>query len=150
MDFQNALTKAAGLCSMGERCSSDIRNKLREWEVSDEEIRMVLDRLIKEKFIDEDRYCRFFVRDKFRFNKWGKRKIEYELKRKSIPQELISKSLEIIDEEEYFDSIVSILVQKLKQIKQKDKHKTRASLIRFAASRGFEADLIYKAVDRLL
>lgn len=38
-------------------------------------INRIIDRLVVEKFIDEERYCRAFVNDKFRFAKWGKMKI---------------------------------------------------------------------------
>lgn len=59
----------------------------------------IIARLLKERFIDESRYTRFFVNDKLRFNKWGRVKIGYELYKKNIPSPIREESLAAIDEE---------------------------------------------------
>ena len=71
----DAFYRAAALCSRAEKCSSDIMTKLSQWGVGEENASVVLKQLIEEKYVDDERYARSFVRDKFRFNKGGKIKI---------------------------------------------------------------------------
>ena len=63
--------------------------------MDDDAIDKIIDRLKAEKYIDEARYCRSFINDKLRFNKWGRKKIEFALKQKQIPLELISDAFKI-------------------------------------------------------
>ena len=79
-----ALTKAQNLCATQEKCISDIRKKLFDWKLPSTEHDSVINTLLEDKFIDEQRYALFYTKDKFNYNKWGKIKIEYALKQKNI------------------------------------------------------------------
>ena len=97
------LRKAASYCSIAEHCIEDVNNKLQKWNVPAEWHEPIIDRLIADGFIDENRYAKAFVVDKFRLNKWGKTKIALALKLKGVSKEDISEALELIDEGEYDD-----------------------------------------------
>ncbi len=86
---KKALTSMQNLCSKAEKCKQEIRNKLILQKMNPSDIEWVIKNLEAEKFIDEHRYTSFYVRDKFRFNKWGKIKIRYNLRGKEIPDEII-------------------------------------------------------------
>lgn len=150
MDYNKALYKAAALCSKQERCISEIQNKLIKWEISEVESNKIIQHLIDEKYIDEQRFAAYFVRDKFRFNGWGKIKIRYHLKQKEILLSHIDNALEEIDPSEYQTKLAKLLHTKLKQIKNKDTWQTKAALIRFGQSRGFEPHLIYQCIDNIM
>ncbi|MCU4162442.1 regulatory protein RecX [Carboxylicivirga caseinilyticus] len=150
MDYKKALYKAAALCSQQERCVSEIRKKLVNWEVSDEETNKAIQFLIEEKYINEQRFAEFYVRDKFRFNGWGKIKIKYHLKQKEIANSDIENALAEINSSDYFSKLAELLQGKLKQIKNKDVWQTKAALARFGQSRGFEPHLIFQCIDEIL
>ena len=151
MDVKKALSRAAAYCSRQERCVYDVKRKLEAWEVDPEKFGAIIETLVKEKFIDEERYSLFYARDKFRFNGWGRVKISYSLKQKGIPGDVIQKALSEIDETEYGQKLFELLKNKLKQIKDKnDRYKVKAAMIRFAQSRGFEPDRIYSVVEKLI
>ena len=80
-----ALNKAAAYCTLCERCISEVSAKLTAWGVPFTEQEKIIARLIDEKFIDEARYCRAFVNDKLRFNRWGRIKIIATLRYKHLP-----------------------------------------------------------------
>ena len=147
MTFEEALVKASNICARQEKCVFDIEKKLKDWEVAPEVGFKVVDQLIKEKFIDEERYIRFYVKDKFLFNRWGKIKIRWQLKAKQIYGSVVDEALLQIDEDEYKSALAQLLIQKRRNIKDDDKYKIKASLIRYASSRGFEPDLIYQVLD---
>ncbi len=150
MDYKKALEKAAALCAQKERCLSDIRKKLQNWELSDSEIEDALSYLVKEKYIDESRFAQYYVRDKFRFNQWGKIKISYMLNGMEVDKKNIQNALNEINELDYQECLTALLKTKHKKLKNKDFWQTKAALIRFAQSRGFETDLTYKVIETLL
>ena len=68
-----ALKKAARYCSTAEHCRAEVAEKLRQWGVPASSAEQILTRLVQERFIDEERFCRAFVNDKHLLAKWGKR-----------------------------------------------------------------------------
>ncbi|WP_291862153.1 regulatory protein RecX [Marinilabilia sp.] len=150
MDYKTALNKASLLCSRQEYCRSDILKKLEKWNLPTEETERILQKLMAEKFLDEERYTTFYVRDKFRFNKWGRKKIWWQLRQKGIEQSTISKALEQIDPQEYRNKLQEIIQDKIKQVKNKEPIQQKAAVIRNAVSKGFEYHEILPLVEQLL
>ena len=140
------LHKAASFCSISEHCVSEVEDKLTAWGVSTEDKQKIIDRLISEDFINEKRFSTFFVKDKFRFNKWGKMKISYALKAKGLNKEVISDAMNTIDDGEYEEMLTSLLKTKLVGLKYEFDYEKQGKLFRFAQGRGFENNVI----DRVL
>ena len=134
------LSYAMSLCSRSEMCREDIREKLSRWDTEPEKIEEIIQILEKENFLNEERFTGFFIRDKLKFNKWGKIKIRYFLKMKKIPESIINNGLENIDEGEYLDLMRNELIKK-PEFKSKKKNDI-SKLVRFAQSRGFELENI--------
>lgn len=130
--------KMSAYCSTAERCKADVEDKLRKTDASDNDIEDILKRLETDGFIDERRYANAFAADKFRFNKWGRRKIEYALRTKKVPGTYIAEAINAIDPEEYERTKQELIESKVKTLKG-DKNDTanKARIIRYIASRGF-------------
>jgi len=144
--LEELLHKAASYCSISEHCVSEVEEKLTAWGVSITDKQKIIDRLISEDFINEKRFCIYFVKDKFRFNKWGKIKISYAMKQKGLSNEQINNALSTIDDGEYEELLASILKTKLVGLKYEYEYEKQGKLFRFAQSRGFESNVI----DRIL
>jgi regulatory protein len=147
--LEELLHKAASYCSISEHCVSEVETKLDAWCVGCDDKSTIIKRLIAEDFINEKRFCIFFVKDKFRFNKWGKIKISFALKGKGINNALISEALNTIDDGEYEELLASILKTKLVGLKYEFEYEKQGKLFRFAQSRGFENNVIEKALRNL-
>ncbi len=143
------LHKAASYCSISEHCISDVDEKLTTWGACQSDKQEILDRLISDNFINEKRYCNYFVKDKFRFNKWGKIKISYALKQKGLKDEQINEALTTIDDGEYEEMLASILKTKLIGLKYKFEYEKQGKLFNFAQSRGFESSVINRIIRTL-
>ena len=141
--YKTALNKAMTLCAGREMCSSDIRSKLYSWGVKDDDAEKILYALAQGKFIDEERYAAAFVKDKFRYNKWGKIKTGAALRMKRIPDEVIRKALDSIDNVEYLDLLKSIVEKQRKTVKAKNQYDLKGKLLRHCLSKGFESHLVY-------
>lgn len=145
---ENALARAADLCSRSEQCRQEISEKLYRWGLGSNDIEKILARLEKERYIDDRRYARAYTADKFRFSGWGKRKIILMLRSKRIDATYIAEAIGRIDPEEYTDTALRLLKSKCRgQIPESREESAR--LIRFGMQRGFEADTLFKALNRL-
>lgn len=146
---EKALHLLAAYCSNAERCEDEVRKKMVRWEISQESQESILSHLQKEDFLNEVRFCKAFVNDKLRFNKWGAKRIYYELARKKISPKLIKMSLEEIDGDENEKILMQILTSKQKVTKSKNSYDLHQKLFRFALGRGFDCSLINASLKRL-
>jgi regulatory protein len=149
LDEIKLLHSTASYCSVGERCISDVSKKLVAAGVAPEMGKRIIERLVKENFINESRYSRSFVNDKFKFNRWGRIRIRYELQRKKIPDELISAALDEIDEEAYRSLLFDLLKERKRTIKGNSERDVFYKLCRFATGRGFESPLVIQCLKPL-
>ena len=145
----SAYDKAALLCSRYEKCTSQIYEKLKLWGLSTAESEQVVKQLVEEKYLDDERFARAYVKDKFRFNHWGKQKIAHVLRAKNISPEILDLALEEIVDDDYSDNLRKLLTDKEKSIKSKDKYDKRNKLMRFALGRGFESGKVYAIFKEL-
>lgn len=147
---EQALYKAAAYCSKGEKCLSEVTEKLRQWGVPDEFWDEITNRLISEKYVDEKRYAECYTKDKFRFNKWGKTKIALMLRSKGIETEYITNAIDTISDEEYTATLEQLLADKKRSLKITDNRILRAKLINHALSKGFEYNAAYHVIDNIM
>lgn len=141
--YKTALSKAMALCSKREYCIDDIRSKLSSWSIDESDANKIIMILIKENFINEKRYAEAFVKDKFRYNKWGKVKIRGGLKLKKIPCEIIKTALDSLDDETYRKTIEDLISAHRRTVKAKNQYDLKGKLLRYGLSKGFESDLLY-------
>ena len=147
MTQQEILSKLTALCARAEYCSHEMRQKMRKWgaDVATEEA--VLAYLVKEKYIDDSRYARLFVKDRIQSNKWGRRKVEQALWQKRIDEDIRQQVLDEVDEEEYLAVLRPLLKQKRKSTKAQSDYELNQKLMRFAIGRGFTFDIIRQCID---
>ena len=141
------LNKAATYASRCEHCESEVREKLVSWGATEEEQEAIIEYLVEERYIDNQRYAKSYAKDKFRFNHWGKYKISMMLRSKNIGNEEIEVALGEIDEEEYVERLEQMLRDKLRSIKYSSEYEKKGKLFKFAQSRGFESSAISKVID---
>lgn len=142
-----AYTRLSALCAVAEYCTADMLKKMEKWELPEGAEERIMDKLKAEKFIDEQRYARAFVRDKFRYNHWGRKRIGMELGMKGIDKNVCLDALEEIDEEEYTSMLKQLIESKKKTFKGKTPYEVKMKLMRFAAGRGFEPAEISRCLD---
>lgn len=138
--------KAAAFCAYQERCISEIREKMYEWKVESEDATQIIEKLIEEKYIDEERFAKLYAGSKFRTKKWGKLKIRYMLKQKNIPNTLIIKGLQEINPETYYEVLQELALQKKEAMKS---NFDKAKLYNHLISKGYENDLVREAINEL-
>lgn len=144
---QEAYLTLAAICAKAEHCQWEMLEKMRRWELSDEAQARVMERLVKERYVDDERYARAFVLDKIRYNKWGQRKVEQALWQKHIDGDIRQRVLSEVDDEEYLSVLRPLLKQKRRSVKASSDYEMNQKLIRFALGRGFTFDIIRQCLD---
>lgn len=149
------LQKMGAFCAYRERHAEEIRQKMRRMQCPPEEIDYVLGRLEEEGLIDEARYARAFAHDRFRFHQWGRIKIDAHLREKGIDRHDRHQALQSeVDPEAYRETLYDLLQKKLRQLDPAlnalDDPNIRAKMHRYAAQKGYEAELVRSLTEQVL
>lgn len=115
--------------------------------MSDEAQARVMQRLVGERYVDDERYARAFVRDKIRYNKWGRRKVEQALWMKRIDDDIRERVLGEVDDGEYLAVLRPLLQQKRRSTKAATDYELNQKLVKYALGRGFTFDIIRQCID---
>lgn len=147
LTYEQALNRAAALCSQAERCPYDIFEKAIGWGLTNEDAARLVAALTKEKFLSEERFAHAFAHDKFTYAHWGRQKIQYALRMKRIDDRLIASVLdEIVDADSYLETLADQIRTKMRGMKRPLSRQDYAKVYRFAAQRGYESAAISQAI----
>ena len=144
---QEALQKLSALCARAEHSSGEMLEKMRRWQLSEDARERVLDRLIDEKFVDDERFARLFVREKIRFDRWGRRKIEQALYQKGVASDISHRVLDEVDDEAYVAELKKLIAAKRRSVQAESEYEMRAKLTKYALGRGFDYNVIRQCID---
>lgn len=147
---EQALSSLMRQCARAEKCSGDALRLMRRWGVSDVDANKILDRLRRERFIDDGRYAAAYVRDKMRFSGWGERKIRAALRTKGIATHIIDLALGELEEVDNSSRLEEIVRKKAAKTTARDLYELKGKLVRFGMSRGFDLDDVIAATERVL
>ncbi|OYP41726.1 RecX family transcriptional regulator [Prevotella sp. P5-50] len=147
MTEQEAYLRLAALCAQAEHCEYEMQEKMRRWEIADDAQARVMQRLITERYVDDERFARAFANDKVKYNKWGRRKVEQAMWLKHIAEDIRQRVLDSIDDEEYIAILRPLLQQKRRSVKARNDNELRQKLIKFAIGRGFTMDIIKQCIS---
>lgn len=141
-DAGKHLKKAMQWCSRAEKCIADVKEKMIQWRTPEAFRESIIQELIDEGFINEERYAAAFANDRFQMSGWGRKKIAHALQQKNIPEKHISAALQRIEPEAYRQKAKTLMQRKKQQTTNEDPFKQKQKVFRFMASRGFETALI--------
>lgn len=144
-----AFLRLSSLCAAAEYCGADIKKKLAKWDLpeGEEDEKKIITRLRKERYIDDERFARSFVHDKFHYNRWGHVRIGRELRFRGIDDDTIANAISEIGEEDYDKTLRQLLESKRRTTKGKSEYEINMKLMRFALSRGFSMDCIRRCLQ---
>ena len=143
------LDKMAKYCAYQERCVKDVRDKLKTYEIPQEDRDKILDFLLDNRFVDDDRFAKSFVRGKINQSGWGVNKIRFHLLQKGIAKEIVDETIEQTDEKVYRQRLMDILNAKAKTVKATSDYEKKRKLAAYAMQKGFEGALVWEVLKSL-
>jgi regulatory protein len=145
--FDEIKQKLVNYCVYQDRCHSEVEQKMREFVLIPEAKDEILLYLMKENYLNEERFTRSYIRGKFNIKHWGKNKIKMHLKQKGITEKLINKSFDEIDDEDYLRIIKKIYENYFLKQKGLQAYQKKSKTIKYLLSRGFEYENILQVID---
>ena len=142
------LNRIMKYCAGAEKSTHDVLSRLQAWKVPTEDYDDIIKKLKDEKFLDDTRFAKSYVSDKWNLDRWGKIKIENALRQKDIDEATIHDALKNIDDQEYKNELHAILRKKWKEVKSPNEQDDAKRIMMYATSRGFEEDLIMEWINQ--
>lgn len=142
-DEKIIIEKIQSYCLYQDRCVMEVKNKLYSFKVSSQLVENIVEYLIDNDFLNEERYTKMFIQGKLRIKKWGRIKLKYELRSKGIDIKTINEHINQINEEDYMNYFNEFSTSKIKFLKGTKDQKKR-SFINYFTYRGWENNLIYQ------
>ena len=144
-----AIERLRNYCALEDKCQWDVIQKMQEWGLLEDSQNHILELLIEEKYVDEERYSRSFCRGKFRIKKWGKIKISNELKKKKISEVSINKGLEEISNFEYQEELDVQYHKKKNLIKEENYFIKKKKIATYLINKGYESNVVWNKLKEL-
>lgn len=144
------LDKMAKYCAYQERCVKEVHDKLKTFDLPQEERSKILDYLLDNRFVNDERFAKSFVRGKVNQSGWGMNKIRFRLMQKGIAKELIDEALGQTDEEVYRQRLIDILKAKSKSVKAENDFEKKRKLAAYAMQKGFEGSLVWEVLKEIV
>ena len=136
-------------CSYQDRCHNEVEKKLKTFDVISEVKEQIISNLISENYLNETRFCKSFVRGKFKIKNWGKRKITLELKSRKVSNYNLKEGLKEINEIDYLDKLENLFNKKLASLDHLSLINKKKKIFSFLLYRGWEANLIYEKINQI-
>ena len=141
------LDKMAKYCAYQERCVKDVRDKLKTFDIPQTEKDEILDYLLDNRFANDERFAKCFVRGKINQSGWGANKIRFHLIQKGIDKAIIDEALGQTDEEIYRQRLIDILKTKSKTVRAENDFERKRKLAAYAMQKGFEGSLVWEVIN---
>ena len=138
------LDKMAKYCAYQERCVKDVSDKLKTFDLPEKDRDEILHYLMDNRFVDNERFAKAFVRGKINQSGWGINKIRFHLLQKGISKALIDDALQSFDEEMYRQRLAEVIKNKAKTVKAANDFEKKRKLAAYAIQRGFESSLVWE------
>ncbi|MCL8535283.1 RecX family transcriptional regulator [Chryseobacterium gallinarum] len=145
--FDEIKQKLVNYCVYQDRCHAEVEQKMKEFLLIDEAKEEILLYLMKENYLNEERFTRSYIRGKFYIKHWGKAKIKMHLRQKQISEKMISSCFDEIDEDDYRKTIVRIYEDYSSKQKGLKEYQKKSKTIKYLISRGFEYEKINDIFD---
>ncbi|WP_028870747.1 regulatory protein RecX [Psychroserpens burtonensis] len=145
-----AQKKLEHYCAYQERCHKEVTQKLYDMKMIPEARDKIIVHLLQHNFLNEERFAQAYTRGKFRIKKWGKQRIQIELKRRDISKTIITIALKEISDVDYYNTFHALAEKKAETIRETNAQKKRKKLADYLFYRGWESHLVYDKIRELI
>ncbi len=146
---RQALERLERLCVRAEHCTAELRRRLHSWHIAPSDADVIMQSLIDRRFVDDTRFATAFVRDRYRFSAWGRRKILAQMRLRGIDADTAAAALAVIDTPTYIRILARLLRARARSMPEPNTFEARQRLLSYAIGRGYEATLALRLIDRL-
>lgn len=144
------LNKLRHYCAYQERCHEEVRTKLLSLKVYGDALEEIINKLIEEDFLNEERFAKAYAGGKFRMKKWGRGKIIQGLKARKISDYCIKQGMTEIPVDDYQKTLQSLVKSTIKKYHSGNVFETKSKTASYLIGRGYESELVWDVIQRQL
>ena len=126
-------------------------NELRDYLKNKEEdtiiIEEVIDKLIDNKYLDDDRFTKAYIKDKMAFTSKGDYKIRMELSNLGIDNGIIDNNILMIDNDMLFNKMKKIIDKDIKNNKKYNGSELRNKIYNHLISQGYSKEKVINIIN---
>ena len=137
---EQALAALMRLCARAERSEEDARRLMTRWGVAPADREQVLERLRRDRFIDDARYAEAFAPQTINLSGWGER----------IARETIERALAALDAGTARERLADLLRRKVRTTRAATPYELKNKLIRYGLAQGYDYEAVRDAADALI
>lgn len=145
--FEEIKQKLVNYCVYQDRCHAEVEQKMRDFLLIPEAKDEIFLYLMKENYLNEERFTRSYIRGKFYIKNWGKNKIKMNLKMKGVTDKLISSSMDEIDDSDYEKTIARLFQNYYSTQKGLKDYQKKSKTIKHLLSKGYEYEAILELIN---
>jgi regulatory protein len=146
--LKEAEVSIARYCAYQERTVLQVKGKLELMGIGSEDAKHIINKMISEDFINEQRFAIAYTLGKLNQNKWGRKKISYMLYEKGLNYTMIENAFANFGEDKYIDLIKNLVRRKWRELKDTPVYIKKNKIARFLIAKGFESELIWNIINR--
>lgn len=148
-NFEEILGKLRRYCAYRERCTKEVRDKMKKWILGPGDQNELLARLRDESFLDDARFAESYARSKNRQNKWGKYRIAMELRSRNIDEQMVQAALEGIEEEQYREQLKELILKKRDELGKPIDFEKKQKLLRYVTGKGYSSGEVFGMLEEM-
>ena len=145
--LEEAQKRLEHYCAYQERCHYEVEQKLRELNMISSAQEIIITKLLGENYLNETRFSQSFARGKFRIKKWGKVRINRELKARRISDYNIKKGLREISDEDYNETFYTLFEKRKASVDHYPLYERKRKILDYMVYRGWEKEKIYASLN---
>lgn len=127
----------------------EVKRKLQLYEIDEEHIKEVIEKLKKLRFLDDDAYARRYAQEMYANRTWSRYQLYAKLMEKGIAKELISNNVDAISDSMEKEKVVNLLEKKYSR-RDYDNPKENNKVIQALMRRGFSSSVVKLALKEFL
>jgi len=129
-------------CSIQERSTFDVRRKLHPQGLSESIVNEVVDALISENFLSNERFLESYVRAHVEYKGWGPMRIMQGLRKKGFSGSQAENAVLSVPKARFKDLLAELIEKRSNELPQ-----NRERVIRFLLNRGFHVNEILRMLE---
>lgn len=146
-EIERAYERALDYLSYRPRSEWEVQRNLRQKDIDDPVIDVVVGRLTRAGLLDDGEFARYWVDNRVRFNPRGLRGLRHELRQRGVSRGIIDETLAALDIEAAARKAVEVGARRFSQAAPRD---FRRKLQAYLARRGFSYAVIEPLVQEKL
>ena len=141
LGFKEIKSRLERYCAFQERSPFEVNKKLASFTSDSKQLDKIMASLIKEGFLNQERFVESYMQGKINQKRWGKEKIKAGLIQHKTPPNIIAKSLEQVNPERYKENLLFLAEKKHRGLATGlSVYEKKVKVLRFLSSKGYTSD----------